>query len=530
GIDLYDSDCDEVPTAQASFMANISGYGSGVLSKVPHYETYQNDMANQSVQAMQYFEQTPLVDYPDNEITSDSNIILMTFEHSSSSLGPHCQMTFEHSNSSLGPYFQMTLEHSSSSLGPHCKTMFEHSNSSLDPYCQMASANNTSGPAPHRKERCTLQCALSSKEEKSSYLRAVLSTTSISSHDHPVVVAAPKAVDPVGSPSSTTIDQDVPSASTSLTNQEIQSQAIHQEHAFWLPFSNPKSEHLNDTQTSVRVEVPKELLKVSLVNISVKRLKYHLANFDKVMKVRTTPNAITEGSWGFEDTKKVFNDEVIPFKNSLQTLVKDFKNGLLIELNEVKTMFNQIEVAVDQYVVHIVMHADVKSVNVLPMQNTFLDDNIVLDVMKMENDPLMELLVSQDLVYTSVNLVAAINDYKNRVAVAAPKAVDPVGSPSSTTIDQDVSSASTSLTNQEIQSQDIHQDPSSEETTLQGFIHHLNHSFDTLTMLTKNHPFENVIGDPSRSVSTRSQLQEHAIWCYFDTNDNLISFGEKRSG
>ncbi|GKF05229.1 hypothetical protein Tco_0035897, partial [Tanacetum coccineum] len=33
-----------------------------------------------------------------------------------------------------------------------------------------------------------------------------------------VVIAAPRAVDPAGSPSSTTIDQDVPFASTSPTN------------------------------------------------------------------------------------------------------------------------------------------------------------------------------------------------------------------------------------------------------------------------------------------------------------------------
>ncbi|GJS19767.1 hypothetical protein Tco_0448399 [Tanacetum coccineum] len=75
GINLYDSDCDEVPISQASFMANLSNYGSDVLSEVPHSETYQNDMANQSVQAMQNFKQTPVVDFPDNEITSDSNII-----------------------------------------------------------------------------------------------------------------------------------------------------------------------------------------------------------------------------------------------------------------------------------------------------------------------------------------------------------------------------------------------------------------------------------------------------------------------
>ncbi|GKF65161.1 hypothetical protein Tco_0191678, partial [Tanacetum coccineum] len=44
----------------------------------------------------------------------------------------------------------------------------------------------------------------------------------------PKVVTTPRAIDLVGSTSSTTSDQDVPSASTSPTNQEIQSQVIHQ--------------------------------------------------------------------------------------------------------------------------------------------------------------------------------------------------------------------------------------------------------------------------------------------------------------
>nr|GEU64365.1 hypothetical protein [Tanacetum cinerariifolium] len=43
-----------------------------------------------------------------------------------------------------------------------------------------------------------------------------------------VAIAAPRAVDPAGSPSSTIIDQDVPSASTSSTIQEIKSQVTHQ--------------------------------------------------------------------------------------------------------------------------------------------------------------------------------------------------------------------------------------------------------------------------------------------------------------
>ncbi|GJW80220.1 hypothetical protein Tco_0144195 [Tanacetum coccineum] len=44
----------------------------------------------------------------------------------------------------------------------------------------------------------------------------------------PVAIVASRAVDPVGSPSSTTIDQDEQSTSTLPTNQEIQSQVTHQ--------------------------------------------------------------------------------------------------------------------------------------------------------------------------------------------------------------------------------------------------------------------------------------------------------------
>ncbi|GJV59879.1 hypothetical protein Tco_1465979 [Tanacetum coccineum] len=73
--DTYDSDCDDVSNAKAVLMANISNYGSDVISKVPHFETHLNDMKNQSVHAMQDFKQTPIVDFIDNEITSDSNII-----------------------------------------------------------------------------------------------------------------------------------------------------------------------------------------------------------------------------------------------------------------------------------------------------------------------------------------------------------------------------------------------------------------------------------------------------------------------
>ncbi|GKA48702.1 retrovirus-related pol polyprotein from transposon TNT 1-94 [Tanacetum coccineum] len=74
-LDTYDSDCDDLSTAQAVLMANISNYGSDVILEVPHSKTYLNDMDNQSVHALQDFEQSPVMDFPDNEISSDNNII-----------------------------------------------------------------------------------------------------------------------------------------------------------------------------------------------------------------------------------------------------------------------------------------------------------------------------------------------------------------------------------------------------------------------------------------------------------------------
>ncbi|GJY42257.1 zf-CCHC domain-containing protein [Tanacetum coccineum] len=85
-----------------------------------------------------------------------------------------------------------------------------------------------------------------------------------------------------------------------------------------------------------KVEVPKELPKVSMVNTSLKKLKHHLAGFDVVVKERTTATAITEGSWGFEHTKACFRDEIIPFVKALKDLFNTFDQYLIDELFEVQ--------------------------------------------------------------------------------------------------------------------------------------------------------------------------------------------------
>ncbi|GJU21742.1 hypothetical protein Tco_1155084 [Tanacetum coccineum] len=57
-LDAYDSDRDKISTTKAVLMANLSSYGSDVLSEVAHSDNTHNDMLNQSVQEMSYSEQT----------------------------------------------------------------------------------------------------------------------------------------------------------------------------------------------------------------------------------------------------------------------------------------------------------------------------------------------------------------------------------------------------------------------------------------------------------------------------------------
>ncbi|GKD81163.1 hypothetical protein Tco_1348002 [Tanacetum coccineum] len=114
------------------------------------------------------------------------------------------------------------------------------------------------------------------------------------------------------------------------------------EQAFWSQNSVNSSEPtLSIIHTNI--EVPKELPKVSMVNTSLKKLKHHLANFDVVVKERTTPTAITEGSWGFQHTKACFRDEKIPFVQALKDLFSTFNQHLVDELSEVQNVFYQME-------------------------------------------------------------------------------------------------------------------------------------------------------------------------------------------
>ncbi|GJW78411.1 retrovirus-related pol polyprotein from transposon TNT 1-94 [Tanacetum coccineum] len=134
------------------------------------------------------------------------------------------------------------------------------------------------------------------------------------------------------------------------------------EQAFWLKHSNYNHDISVKSHTPVRNEAPSELTKVSLVNESLKKLKYQLASFDKVVKKRITSDAITTD-----------------------------------EITKVQTGFNQMEAAVDQCFVD---------------KNSF---EIQIKQLRIENDQLLKQIMSQEILHIAVNSVDILNVNKSCV-------------------------------------------------------------------------------------------------------------------
>ncbi|GKD12468.1 hypothetical protein Tco_1196875, partial [Tanacetum coccineum] len=82
----------------------------------------------------------------------------------------------------------------------------------------------------------------------------------------------------------------------------------------------------------VKIEAPKELPKVSLVNESLKKLKFHLARFDNVVKIRTTHDARTEVQIVFDQMDAAVQQSSVD-KQCLEIAKKEllFKNDRLLQ-------------------------------------------------------------------------------------------------------------------------------------------------------------------------------------------------------
>nr|GEY85829.1 hypothetical protein [Tanacetum cinerariifolium] len=123
------------------------------------------------------------------------------------------------------------------------------------------------------------------------------------------------------------------------------------EQAFWSQYS-VQTDEPNLSGTTI-VEVPKELPKVSMVNLCLKKLKFHLASFDMVVKERTTATAITEVT----EVQNVFTQMELAIEQHCEekTKVQIKMENVLQENDRLLTQAQSVEI------VNLIVHENMKS-------------------------------------------------------------------------------------------------------------------------------------------------------------------------
>nr|GEW16155.1 hypothetical protein [Tanacetum cinerariifolium] len=351
-LNAYDSDCDEINSAKIAIMANLSYYGYDNLAEVHNPDNVTNNVLNQAVQAMPISEQSNIMTLSETEITSDSNIIpysqySIEIDNLKQTLSEHLKEkeSLKQTVTLLKNDFQkeesrnidkeLALEKQVKELN---NIMFKRNQSAQTIHMLTKIQffyDHTTRQALSFQNPCYLKKA--QQLELKLYDGSVIQkTNAVVIHDSEETLMLEeesrskmlqKQKDPMMSEKKVNT-KPVDYATLNQLLQDFETRFVPQtelstKQVFWSQNSG-NSEEPNLSTRPTQVEVPKELSKVSMVNSSLKKLKFHLASFDVVVKERTTATTITEGTWGFEHTKACFRDEIIPFVKALKDLFNSF--------------------------------------------------------------------------------------------------------------------------------------------------------------------------------------------------------------
>ncbi|GJY33767.1 hypothetical protein Tco_0418236 [Tanacetum coccineum] len=318
-LDTYDSDCDDISNAKAVLMANISNYGSDVISEAPYSETYLNDMENQSVHAMQDFEQTP-AEKANKEQNSESVTAelerykerVKTFKQRLNiDLSSHKKMVDSQMDDMIKE--KLALKEQVDSLEQNLSKQIKQKECLLQTFTVF---KNESKEKENKYMENEIDLEKKIKELDNIIFKVGQSAQTVHmltkpqvfydniykqalGYENPfylkktqrikptlydgIVISAKHVVMPVIDDEETLILEE--ESRSKMFEKDKDPEDIKQ-----IIFYNPKP----SDASPIKIEAHKELPKGSLVNESLKKLKFHLVRFDNVVKIRTTPNARTE--------------------------------------------------------------------------------------------------------------------------------------------------------------------------------------------------------------------------------------------
>ncbi|GJX32682.1 putative ribonuclease H-like domain-containing protein [Tanacetum coccineum] len=124
--------------------------------------------------------------------------------------------------------------------------------------------------------------------------------------------------------------------------------------------------------------VPRVLPTKSQVKVNIFALIQLFSDFEKTYNKRITPTGLTEGEMGFEQTKKCYLTEVIPFFKTLKEHFEGIQKALTKEIKEMNDIFEELEAEVDQNGVDR-KHDEIERKNLL-----IANDNLIADCLSKE--------------------------------------------------------------------------------------------------------------------------------------------------
>ncbi|GKB02348.1 retrovirus-related pol polyprotein from transposon TNT 1-94 [Tanacetum coccineum] len=141
--------------------------------------------------------------------------------------------------------------------------------------------------------------------------------------------------------------------------------------------------------------VPRTLPTTSQVNIGLYVITQLFWDFEKTCKKRITPTGITEGERGFEQTKRCYLTEVIPFFNLLKEHFEGIQKSLVTEVRAMKAVFENLEAKVDQN------ETDLQSGEIERKNLLITNENLVAECL------------SKDVFYTATDSVLNVSRFSD---------------------------------------------------------------------------------------------------------------------
>ncbi|GJZ21763.1 hypothetical protein Tco_0558802 [Tanacetum coccineum] len=311
-LDAYDSDCDDVSNAKVVLMANLSNYGFDVILEENANQEKNNesliDVLERYKERVKTFEQRLNIDLSKRKKMINSQMDDMIKE----------KLALKQQIDSLEQNLSNQIKEKESLL----QTFTVFKNESKEKEMHMLTKPQVFYDDTHKQALVYQNPFYLKKDQR---IKPTLYDGSVISSQHaasPVIDDEETLILEEVSRSKMLAKQNKPMSkekkvNTTLINYVelnrlsedfgkcfVLQRELYDQQAFWLQTSHPNTDQ--HASSPVKIKAPKELPKI-------------------------TPDATTEGKWGFEHTKAIFLKEIIPFLKTLKVIFNVFDKDLLNE-------------------------------------------------------------------------------------------------------------------------------------------------------------------------------------------------------